>query len=189
MKRTKFTVGVVFALTFFLVGCGPKDSHFQDIRQAALDGNETLNTKIELSLGIVPLWMAETITAFIDEPEVQEARTYLDHVNRVEVGVYEAQDAFQHDRATAAQRVKSSMMTHGFEPLVLVKEKRESVGVYVPKVESEFPKELFVVVMAEHEVVLVRIEGQLDKIIKAAAKNHMHEIPNFNKFFKEQIVL
>lgn len=43
--------------------------------------------------------------------------------------------------------------------------------------------------MTEREVVLVRLRGELEDIILAAAKNHAHELPNFEKVFKEEIVL
>ena len=190
MKRSILTVGALAALTFLFVGCGPSNAHFQDVRQAVFDGDEKLNKNIELSLGVVPLWMAEKVSAFIDEPEVQEARTYLDHISRVDVGVYEVHDSLMSQKRTeAAQRIKASMKTHGFEPIVQVREKRETVGVYVPTVEDKFPEELFVVVMTEHEVVLVRVNGRLDRVIQAAVKNHAHELPNFDKVFKEEIVL
>ncbi len=85
MKRCIYTVGAVVALTFFFVGCGPRNPHFQDVRQAVFDGHEKLNKNIEISLGFIPLRLAETVTGFIDEPEVQEARDYLDHIRRVDV--------------------------------------------------------------------------------------------------------
>lgn len=43
--------------------------------------------------------------------------------------------------------------------------------------------------MTEREVVLVRLRGELEDIILTAAKNHAHELPNFEKVFKEEIVL
>ena len=81
------------------------------------------------------------------------------------------------------------MEAYGFEPMVLVRDKNETVGVYVPTNGTEIPEELFVVVMAEHEVVLVRVKGELERIIQAAAKNHAHELPNFAELFYEEIVL
>lgn len=189
MNHKILSAGAVVALAIFLVGCGPKNAHFTDVRDAVFDGSESLNTNVELSLGILPLWMAETVTGFIDEPEVQEASTYLDHVKRVEIGVYEVHDSFKKQHREAAQRVKAKMKAHGFEPMVLVRENKETVGVYVSTKEDEFPEELFVVVMADHEVVLVKVKGKLDKIIQEAAKNHAHELPNFDKVFKEEIVL
>ena len=189
MKRQISTVGALVALTFLFVGCGPRNAHFEDVREAVFDGSETLNTKIQISLGIVPLWMAEKVAVFIDEPEVQEARQYLDDINHVDVGVYEVHHSFKEKQKAAARRVKASMKAHGFEPIVLVREKKETVGVYVPTMEKKFPEELFVVVMADHEVVLVRVSGKLERIIRTAVKNHAHELPHFDKVFKEEIVL
>jgi len=189
MKSKSFVVGALAVLSFFFIGCGPKGSHFQEVREAVFDGSEMLNTNVELSLGIVPLWMVETVASFVDDPEVQEARAYLDHLNRVDVGVYEVQGSFQSKHRAAAARVKASMQSHGFEPIVQIREKRETVGVYTSMLKDEFPEELFVVVMTEHEVVLVRLQGRFDKVIKAAVRNHAHELPDFNKLFKEEIVL
>lgn len=105
-----------------------ENAHLQDVREAVFDGQEKLNKNIELSLGFIPLRMAKTVTAFIDEPEVQETRQYLDRVSRVDVGVYEVQGSLNSKRSAVAQRVQASMEAHGFEPVVIVREKRKPLA-------------------------------------------------------------
>ena len=112
MKRSIITVGAVAALTFFLVGCGPRNAHFQDVRQALFDEDEKLNKTIELSLGFIPLRLAETVSGFIDEPEVQEARQYLDHIRRVEVGVYQLHDSQKSKLHAASMRAWKLMASN-----------------------------------------------------------------------------
>ena len=55
--------------------------------------------------------------------------------------------------------------------------------------EDGVPRELFVVVMEKKQVVLVRVRGNFEKIAREAFKNHAHELPNFEKVFRDEIVL
>jgi len=151
--------------------------------------DEKLNTNVELSIGAAPIWLAGTIAGFVDEPEAREASEYIDHISKVDVGVYELQDSLKGRFKDMSKRVQSSMENHGFEPIVLVREKNECVGVYAPTTGDGFPREVFVVVMERKQVVMVRVEGNFEKLIRAAYRNHAHELPNFEKIFKEEFVL
>lgn len=182
-------VGAVFVLAFLLVGCGPNDAQFENVKSAVFSGNETLNTNIELSLGAAPIWLAGTIAGFVDEPEAKEASEYIDHISRVDLGFYELQDSLKGRFQEISKRVRLSMAEQGFEPLVLVHEKNESVGVYAPLDGDKLTREFFVVVMEKKEVVLVRVKGNFEKLAKAVFRNHGHELPNFQKVFTNEIVL
>jgi hypothetical protein len=171
------------------VGCGPTDSQFKDVKSAVFSGNETLNTNIELSLGAAPIWLAGTIAGFVDEPEAKEASEYIDHISKVDLGVYELQDSLKGRFKEISKRVRLSMAEHGFEPIVLVHENNECVGVYAPLEGDKLTRELFVVVMQKKEVVLVRVEGNFEKLTKAVFRNHGHELPNFQKDSTVEMVL
>lgn len=189
MKRSIFTVGAAIALTLFVTGCGPSSSHFKDVKSAVFDGNVKLNTSVELSLGIVPIWLASKVAGFVDEPEAREASEYLDHISRVDVGIYELQDSMKGQFREISKRVTSAMLENGFEPVVLVRERNECVGVYAPLDQQELAREVFVVVLEKKEVVLVRTRGNFEKIVTAAMRYHGHELPNFQKVLKEEMVL
>ena len=189
MKRTFFTSGALVALTFLFVGCGPPNSHFRAVKTSIFQGNESLNTNVELSLGAVPIWLAGTIAGFIDEPEVKEASQYIDHISRIDLGVYELQDSLKGRFKETSQRVQSSMKEHGFEPMVLVYEKNESVGIYIPTTLEESARQAFVVVMEQKQVVLVRVRGDFEKLFKAVYHNHRHELPILQQVLKEEVVL
>lgn len=182
-------VGAISVLAILFVGCGPTDAQFKNVKSAVFSENETLNTNIELSLGAAPIWLAGTIAGFVDEPEAKEASEYIDHISRVDLGFYELQDSLNGRFKEISKRVRLGMEQHGFEPIVLVHEKNECVGVYAPLGGDKLTREFFVVVMQKKEVVLVRVEGNFEKLAKAVFRNHGHELPNFQKGSTVEMVL
>ena len=189
MNRSFISVGAALALTILVTGCGPKSACFKDVKSAVFNGSEKLNTSVELNLGLFPIWLAGTVVGFVDEPEAKEAGEYLDHVSRVELGVYEVQNSLRGRFHEIADHVKDSMQENGFEPLVLVREKNECVGIYVPVEDKKLARELFVVVLEKKEVVLVRVRGNFEKISRAILRNHAHEIPFLTKGIGEGMLL
>lgn len=189
MKHTLFTAGALVVLAFLFVGCGPSNSHFKAVKASIFDGHETLNTNVEISLGAVPIWLTGTVAGFIDDPEIKEASEYVDHISRVDLGVYEVQDSLEGRFREVSQRVKNSMLENGFEPMVMVHEENRCVGIYIPTASENIAREAFVVVMEGRQVVLVRVHGDFEKLLQAAYRNHRHELPNFEKVFREEMVL
>ncbi|MCB1122375.1 MAG: DUF4252 domain-containing protein [Verrucomicrobiae bacterium] len=189
MKRALLFVGALIALTFLLTGCGPSDSQFRDVKSVVFSGNERLNKNIELSVGTVTLWLGNTVLKFIDDPQAQEARDYVRYLSKVSVGVYELQDSLTPQISTVFNQMRTCMGKYDFEPLVLVRDKGENVGIYLKNDSGKVGRELFVVVVESRQVVIVRVKGNLEKIVRAAAKNHAHEIPNLNKIFREERVI
>jgi hypothetical protein len=186
MKRIFLSVGAVVPFVFLLVGCGPSGTHFREVKSAVFNGTEKLNKNIELSLGVVPIWLLGTVAGFVDQPEVREACDYIDHISRLDVGVYEIQDSFKNRFSEISRRVNVSMLKHGFQPLVQVREVNQCVGVYLPTVGDKFPREVFVVVMEHKQIVLVRMRGDFEKLAFAALKNHPLDLQGLDKAFKKE---
>jgi hypothetical protein len=118
----------------------------------------------------VLLTLARTITAVI--PGAREARPYLRGVSGVEIGVYDAHV----DSLTNLHMPKrlQSLLDDGWEIAVRVRDNHEAAWLlYRP--DGERVKEVFVVVLDDDELVLVKARGHLERLIEAAMENaHGH---------------
>jgi hypothetical protein len=123
----------------------------------------SFDKNIELSLGPVLLTFARAATSVI--PGAREARPYLAGVSRVQIGVYKAHIASIAD-LHMPKRLQS-LIADGWETAVRVRDDRDAVWLlYRP--DGEKVKEIFVVVLNNDELVLVKARGHLEKLLAAA---------------------
>jgi hypothetical protein len=123
----------------------------------------SFDKELELSLGPALLGIARLVTAVI--PDAQEARPFLRGMSRVQIGVYKTEiDSLP---ALRMPRHLQTLLDDGWETVVRVHENDESVWVlYRP--DGDRIREVFVVVLNDHELVLVKAKGKLEKIVAAA---------------------
>jgi Domain of unknown function (DUF4252) len=125
----------------------------------------SFDKNIELSFGPVLLTFARVVTSVI--PGAREARPYLRGVSRVQVGVYESHVDSLSD-LHMPKRLQS-LVENGWETAVRVRDDDEAVWLlYRP--DGESVKEIFVVVLNNDELVLVKARGHLEKLVAAALK-------------------
>lgn len=123
----------------------------------------SFDKNIELSLGPVMMTFARVATTLI--PGAREARPYLRGVSRVQVGVYESHIDHMED-VRMPERLRS-LLDAGWETAVRVREAREAVWLlYRP--DGEEVKEIFVVVLNDDELVMVKARGNLERLVAAA---------------------
>jgi len=120
---------------------------------------------VELSFGPIMLSVARLVTAVI--PGASEARPWLRGVSRVQVGVYEANvDSVNHLRMP--KRLQA-LVDDGWETVVRVRDRNEAVWVlYRP--DGDRVREVFVVVLNDHELVLIKARGRIEKLIASALR-------------------
>ena len=118
---------------------------------------------VELSFGPVMLTLARVLTSVI--PDADEARPWLRGVSRVQIGVYDA-----HIGSTAELRMPKhlkSLLDNGWETAVRMRDDDEAVWLlYRP--DGDKVREIFVVVLNDDELVLVKARGHLERIVAAA---------------------
>ena len=136
----------------------------------------SFNKNIELSLGPIMLSAARLVTSVI--PGTREARSWLKGVSRVQVGVYDA-DIDSMPDVRMPDRLRS-LIDDGWEIAVHVREQNEAVWVlYRP--DGDRVREIFVVVLNENELVLVKARGNMEKLVAAA----LHEAQGRPGFLRE----
>ncbi|HET6349896.1 MAG TPA: DUF4252 domain-containing protein [Candidatus Krumholzibacteria bacterium] len=159
--------------TLSMPGCfwSPELSSIRQDMEKQMPGS-SFNKNIELSLGPLTLSLARLVTSLV--PGTDEARPWLHGLSHVQVGVYEASiDSV--DNVRTPRRLRS-LLDHGWETAVRVRDHNEAVWIlYRP--DGDHVKEVFVVVLNEDELVLVKASGHLERLVAAAldeAHGHHH---------------
>jgi hypothetical protein len=168
MKRSSSTLRALAIVAGLAVLSSPGcfwSSELSGVRadlQRQLPGS-SFDKNIELSLGPVVMTFARVATSVI--PGAREARPYLRGVSRVQVGVYEAH--IDHMEDVHMPKRLQSLLDAGWETAVRVCEKREAVWLlYRP--DGDEVKEIFVVVLNDDELVMVKARGNLERLVAAA---------------------
>jgi hypothetical protein len=135
----------------------------------------SFDTEVELSVGPVTLALARVVSSLF--PGAREARTWLKGVSRVQIGVYDAHVTGTED-LRMPQRLQA-LVDDGWETAVRMRDRDQAVWVLYRADEDKI-KEMFVMVLNDDELVLVRAKGKLDRLI-AAALEEAHGRPGFRR--------
>lgn len=120
--------------------------------------------QIELTLGRLSLMFARLVTAFV--PDARDAHRYLRDVNRVELAVYNA-DRVSAGKVSMPDRLRSMQEREGWELAVKIQEDDDLVWVLY-RIDDEKIKEVFVVVLGDGDLVMVKAQGRLERLVAYA---------------------
>jgi hypothetical protein len=177
-------VGLLVLFALVSSGCVRPNSHFRDVASEILSGNESIDTKIELKIGGVSILLAKTIAGFIDDPDLQEAREYVDFVRQVEVGVYRLESHLERDLIDLERSVIAAMEKWGFEICVKAREDRDLVMVFLQRGSSQSLEDGFVVVVGESEIVLVKAKAEFQNLAQAVMARHGLSVEDWGAEFR-----
>lgn len=124
----------------------------------------SFDKQFAITLGPISLAFAKMVTAFI--PDAKEARGYLKDVSKIQVAVYEAERMPAPSRVVMPDRLKS-MIEDGWEMAVKARE-NDSVVWVLYKIDDDAIRELYVVVLDDQELVLVKASGRLERLVARA---------------------
>ena len=123
----------------------------------------SFDKNVELSLGPIVMTFARVVTAAI--PGAREARPYLSGLSRVQIGVYDS-----HFESVSELRMPErlqSLLSKGWETAVRVRDNHEAVWILYRPDDDEV-KEIFVLVLDDDELVMVKARGNLERLVAAA---------------------
>ena len=124
--------------------------------------------EFELTLGPLSLAFARAVTRFV--PDAKEASGYLSDVSRIELAVYNTKSMPSSLDISMPNRLKRMQDSEGWEMAVKVREDDEVVWVMY-RMEKKKIKELYVVVLNDDELVMVRAQGKLERLLARALKD------------------
>jgi hypothetical protein len=180
-SRTKTAVAtaVLVITTMLFSGClwAPELARMCQEIEDQIPG-ASFDRQFAITLGPLSLAFAKMVTAFI--PDAKEARGYLRDVSKIQVAVYETEEMPSVGSVKMPKRLKR-MQEEGWETAVRVREENNVVWVMY-KIDDDSIRELYVVVLDENELVMVKARGRLERLAARAlseAKNtrgvpHVH---------------
>jgi len=126
----------------------------------------------EMSFAIGPggMALARAVCTFV--PPAHDARTWLKDVSRVEVSKYDVVRSELAADLKTPERIEE-MLADGWELAARVREKYDSAWVLY-KLDGESVREVFVVSLDRHELVMVKVKGRLERVI-GRALNEIHD--------------
>lgn len=125
-----------------------------------------LNRDFGLKLGFLTAPLASGIVRKVADDEGDEAFLKDLHLRKVAVAVFRVEDQGDHVRGLDPKKLGLS----GWDTLVRVKESGEQVLVMSRPGRGGGIKDVVVVSYSGDEVVLVRLKGDLDRLVQAAAE-------------------
>jgi hypothetical protein len=124
----------------------------------------SFDKQFAISLGPLSLGFAKLVTGMV--PDAREARGYLDDVSRIQVAIYDTEGMPPLDGIKMPSRLRE-MQKDGWE--IAVKAREEDSVVWVMyKIEDDSIREMYVVVLDEDELVLVKARGRLERLAARA---------------------
>lgn len=126
---------------------------------------------VTLSFGPLTMALARAITSLV--PDAGEARDYLRDVSRVQVAIYEL-DHPAGETALETPRRLQELLDEGWEMAVRVRDRDEVVWLLY-RIDDDSVREMFVVVMGDRELVLVKVKGRLERLLAQALEHARDE--------------
>lgn len=128
--------------------------------------------EVVLNFGPVSLFTARLLTGLMPS-EAQEVRPYLRSVRRVKVGVYRT-EALPPLGTVELPRLRR-LRERGWETLAAVREEDEAVWVLYRERRGSV-RDFYVLALGADELVIVRLKGRLDRLLKHALQEHGDEL-------------
>jgi len=172
MKIKIFSVVLIITLTaYLLTGCVFVSSDFRHTKNLILDelGPADVNTEVQLQIGPGIISLGSFVVSFTDARD--EALKYLRDIRNVQVGVYNLHNVDSKRPVKIPDKISKKLARKGYEPLVKVKERDDAVWV-MTKMKGKRIESLYVIALDRSELVLVEVQGRLERLIEKAIREH-----------------
>ncbi len=165
MNTRRALFSILIAALPFASGCvwTPSLNHIKDDIARQIPG-ATFDKEMSIAIGPGAIALARGVASFI--PPAQEARAWLKDVSRVEIAVYDVQREGPAGRIETPPRIRA-MVDEGWELAARVRERDESTWVLY-RIDDDSVRELFVLSLDDHELVMVKVKGRLERVLARA---------------------
>ena len=172
--KPKITI-IFLTLAILSSGCIGVNREFKNIRSQILDNlDDDFDRQIEFSVGPVGFFVASQFIKFADTKE--NVDEMLAQVKNIHVGIYDRLSTFSKPSLSLLKEIGGSIIDEEWKPLVKSIDGNEMVGVFVKNFTEEDIEELFVVTLTDEELVLLKLQGSLGKIIEVVIRDHGHNL-------------
>jgi hypothetical protein len=171
MTRTATVAGLVIALIVMTTaGCvfTPGLNRIQNMVAEEIEP-ATMKTEIKLNLGPLAMSAAKLVTRLASVEE--EGLEYLNCIDHVELNIQKISGLSSIHGIRWPRELDRRLEEEGWEVLVRAREDEEIVLVLY-KSHRKTIRSMFVLVLDTHELVLVKVDGELDTLVMEALEDH-----------------
>jgi len=165
----------LISLLITTTGCIGVNKNFKNLRNHVFNSlDESFDKTIEFSLGKSAFMFASKFVD-TDEEDDENVKDMLKDVSRISIGIYEREDNTEslseakHSK-NILRKISDGLQTDDWESIVKVTGQDETIGIYVKENETEDIKEMFAVILSDNEMVMLKLNGNLnslaDKVIE-----------------------
>lgn len=167
MKPLLKIMPLIIIVLITLTGCIGVNRNFREVSSQLISkfGND-YHRDIEISVGPLMINFASWVVNLSDEDELID--DLMRQVSNVQVGVYTMTNDRKNEKNTIMEKVNVEMLKKGWKYIVRSYNDDELTGIYVSSNPEKFFEKMFIITHDSEQLVLVEIEGELDKLIELA---------------------
>lgn len=175
MDKTRFfAITFAFAIAFLLTGClwTPEFSGIvAEINKQVPEARFKKN--IQLNLGPASLGFARAVLGLASgqDRDVREAKSYLEEVSSIKLAIYETNNLHSAKKIKLPSYLERMIQRNNWQTVVKVQEDHEFV-MAVYKQHRQSITEMFVLALSSDELILVQVEGRLDRLFEKVMEEH-----------------
>ncbi|OGU76212.1 MAG: hypothetical protein A2V93_03300 [Ignavibacteria bacterium RBG_16_34_14] len=158
---------LIIVVLFIAAGCINVNRNFKEVSTKLINkfGND-YHREIEASVGPFLINFASWVVNFSQEDEIVD--DLMRQVTNVQVGVYTMTNDRKRERSSVMEKINIEMQSRGWRYIVRSYGNEELTAIYISSDPEMFFKKLFIITHDSEQLVLVEVEGKLDRLIELA---------------------
>jgi hypothetical protein len=129
-----------------------------------------VNTEVNINLGT---GIIKALLAFSGDEDAKEVNKIMDGLDNIRVSVFELDNSVNTKQLNSIIQSKiSSLLSQGFESIVTVKEKHETVNIMAKVNNNKIEDAMIIVMDEEDELVIIDMKGLIDLVQIAEITEH-----------------
>lgn len=170
-QRTTFVLLIVVGLLPVFAGCFYSRELSRSKREIERGYPDLdIDRRITLALGPRTIHTAGWIVRQVPEEETQQVASYLRHLDKVKVAIYDVD--YYDDEARSHQAAVTDFERNGWILAVRAAEDDESVWVLYRADSRDTVRDIKVIVLSEEDLVIARIQGTLNELLEDLVADH-----------------
>lgn len=167
VTRVALVTGLIVLMSFSS-GCmwAPELSRLRNDIEDQIPGTH-FDREFAISLGPVTLGLARLITGLVPDDDARNARQYLRDVSSIQVAIYKTESPAPVEKVRMPNRLRQMCEHEGWDMAVKARED-DSLAWVLYRITGDSIKDIYVVVLDDEELVMVRAHGKLDRLVARA---------------------
>lgn len=163
---------LLFLSAFLVSGCIGVNQEFKEIRNMVIENiSDDFKREIEFSIGPVGFFLASKFVQFAEtEDNIDELLTKISNIH---LGIYKRTTKKSKPSLNLIRDLSYQIKSDNWTCIVRSLNQSEIVGVFIKLNTSDKIEDLFVISLNDNELVLLKLNGNLESIIDVIIREHV----------------